>query len=166
MNEFTTGDIFKAHVDALVNTVNCVGVMGKGLALQFKKNYPVNYKLYELACERQEVVPGKMFVYLSTQDSSPRCIINFPTKNHWREDSRMEDIESGLTDLIAVIKENKIESIAIPPLGCGLGGLEWAQVKPKITSAMDKLKNVRVVIYEPLNQFAGKDKADDNARFL
>ena len=163
MNEFTTGDIFKANVDALVNTVNCVGVMGKGLALQFKKKYLDNYKLYEVACKNGEVAPGKMFVTHTDTEGNPRYIINFPTKRHWRDDSRMEYIETGIVDLIKTIKEKNIQSIAIPPLGCGLGGLDWNQVKSKIIDAMGDLENVRVVVYEPQDQIKNIDKTDTNA---
>src|SRR6476469_9938138 len=99
MIEYRTGDILRADAEALVNTVNCVGVMGRGIALQFKKIYPLNFKAYEAACERNEVQPGRMFVFETGQVTNPKYIINFPTKRHWRGKSRIEDIESGLKAL-------------------------------------------------------------------
>jgi len=149
MIEYTQGDILKCEAEALVNTVNCVGVMGRGIALQFKKQFPANYKAYAAACKRQEVQPGRMFVFDTGELTLPRTIINFPTKRHWRGKSRMEDIESGLVALVAVIRERDIRSIAIPPLGSGLGGLEWAQVRPRIEAALGELKDVQVMVFEP-----------------
>jgi O-acetyl-ADP-ribose deacetylase (regulator of RNase III) len=149
MIEYTGGNILHADAEALVNTVNCVGVMGRGIALQFKKAYPKNFKAYEAACQRQEVQPGRMFVYATGELANPRFIINFPTKRHWRGNSRMEDIESGLIDLVEVIRRNNIQSIAIPPLGSGLGGLEWDDVRPRIEKALAALPQVKVLLYEP-----------------
>lgn len=149
MIEYTGGNILHADAEALVNTVNCVGVMGRGIALQFKNAYPKNFKAYEAACQRQEVQPGRMFVYATGELANPRFIINFPTKRHWRGNSRMEDIESGLFDLIEVIRRNNIQSIAIPPLGSGLGGLEWDDVRPRIEKALAVLPQVKVLLYEP-----------------
>ena len=143
------GNILHADAEALVNTVNCVGVMGRGIALQFKNAYPKNFKAYEAACQRQEVQPGRMFVYATGELANPRFIINFPTKRHWRGNSRMEDIESGLIDLVEVIRRNNIQSIAIPPLGSGLGGLEWDDVRPRIEQALAALPQVKVLLYEP-----------------
>lgn len=148
MIEFRTGNILEADVDALVNTVNCVGIMGRGIALQFKKTFPDNFKAYAAACDRNEVQPGKMFIYV-TGKLSPRYIINFPTKRHWKGKSRIEDIESGLTDLVKTIKDRAIKSIAIPPLGSGLGGLNWNQVRPLIVDAMESLPETDVLVYEP-----------------
>jgi O-acetyl-ADP-ribose deacetylase (regulator of RNase III) len=148
MIEFRTGNILKADVDALVNTVNCVGIMGRGIALQFKDTFPSNFKAYAVACERNEVQPGKMFVF-ETGKLSPRYIINFPTKRHWKGKSRIEDIQSGLTDLVRVLKDLKIRSIAIPPLGSGLGGLSWADVRPLIVAALNELPDVAIIVYEP-----------------
>lgn len=119
MFEYKTGDILAADADALVNTVNCVGVMGRGIALQFKNAFPENFRAYEQACKRDEVRPGHMFVFETGQLTSPRYIINFPTKRHWRGKSRMEDIDAGLKDLQRVIREKKIRSIAIPRLAVG-----------------------------------------------
>lgn len=148
MITFTTGDILDADADALVNTVNCVGIMGRGIALQFKNKFPGNFKAYAAACDRHEVQPGKMFVH-ETGKLSPRYIINFPTKRHWKGKSRVEDIETGLEDLVRVIGQFKIRSIAIPPLGSGLGGLDWDNVRPKIVQALESASDVVAMIYEP-----------------
>ena len=144
-----SGDILQAPAEALVNTVNCVGVMGRGIALQFKTAFPENYKQYAKACKGQEVQPGRMFVTSTGLLEGPRFIINFPTKRHWRGRSRIEDIESGLADLAQVIAELNIKSIAMPPLGCGLGGLSWPLVKSKIEEAMAPLGNVQVLLFAP-----------------
>lgn len=148
MVEFRTGNILDADVDALVNTVNCVGVMGRGVALQFKNAYLDNFKAYEAACSRGLVKPGQMFVF-ETGRLSPRFIINFPTKRHWRGKSRIEDIESGLIDFVDVLRSRQIKSVAIPPLGSGLGGLAWSDVRPLIVEAVAQLPDVRSIIYEP-----------------
>ncbi|AOS78280.1 MULTISPECIES: type II toxin-antitoxin system antitoxin DNA ADP-ribosyl glycohydrolase DarG [Hydrogenophaga] len=149
MIEFTSGDILKSEADALVNTVNCVGVMGRGIALQFKNMYPENFKAYEAACNRETVQPGHMFVFETGQLTPPRFIINFPTKRHWRGKSRIEDIKAGLIDLVKVIRDRGIRSIAIPPLGSGLGGLDWNEVRPRIERALVELDDVQVLVYEP-----------------
>lgn len=149
MIKYKQGDLLTCNTEAIVNTVNCVGVMGRGIALQFKKQYPENYKHYEAACKRGDVVPGKMLVYETHRLMNPRLIINFPTKRHWRGASRIEDIENGLADLIGVIQQYNIKSIAIPPLGSGLGGLEWHEVKPRIESALAQLNDVEVIVFEP-----------------
>ena len=149
MLEFTTGDILRADVEALVNTVNCVGVMGRGIALQFKNAYPENFRTYEAACARKEVQPGRMFVFETHELGGPRFIINFPTKRHWRGKSRLEDIESGLVALAAEICNRGIRSVAIPPLGSGLGGLNWADVRPRIDAALRGLNGLRVIVFEP-----------------
>jgi O-acetyl-ADP-ribose deacetylase (regulator of RNase III) len=129
MVERTQGDLLMADAEALVNTVNCVGVMGKGLAWQFKKAFPENFKAYEAACRREEVRPGRMFVFETGQMFNTRYIINFPTKRHWREKSHYDDIASGLQTLVREVRQRKIHSIAIPPLGSGLGGLQWDRVR-------------------------------------
>ncbi len=149
MITFTSGDILQADVEAIVNTVNCVGVMGRGIALQFQKAWPENFKAYAEACKNKQVQPGRMFVFNTDQLANPHYIINFPTKRHWRGSSRMEDIEAGLLALVATVREKNIRSIAIPPLGSGLGGLDWQQVKPKMQQAMHELADVQVIIYEP-----------------
>jgi len=149
MIEYTSGDILKCEADALVNTVNCVGVMGRGIALQFKNVFPDNFKAYEAACKIKEVQPGRMYVFETGQLTPPRFIINFPTKRHWRGKSRIEDIESGLVDLVNVICSRRIRSIAVPPLGAGLGGLDWQQVRQRIEHALADLDDVQVLVYEP-----------------
>ncbi len=146
MIEITSGNLFDAEVEALVNTVNTVGVMGKGIALQFRQAFPENYQLYRAACSRKDVRPGRMFV--TTRLTDPRFIVNFPTKRHWRGKSRLEDIDAGLEDLVRVITERKIRSIAIPPLGCGNGGLDWADVRLRIERALEALE-VRVLLFKP-----------------
>jgi len=149
MIEFKSGDILKDQAEALVNTVNCVGIMGRGIALQFKDAFPGNFKAYTEACRREEVQPGRMFVFDTGQLMRPRYIINFPTKRHWRGKSRIEDIEAGLVSLVEVIREKGIRSIAVPPLGSGLGGLDWREVKPRIEAALGPLGDLRVTVYEP-----------------
>ena len=149
MIEFKTGDILAEDVEALVNSVNCVGVMGRGIALQFKNAYPENFKAYAAACKRNEVKPGCMFVFETGYLASPRCIINFPTKRHWRGKSRIEDIDAGLVALAQEIRERDIRSIAIPPLGSGLGKLAWQAVRQRIEAGLQGLTDVRVIVFEP-----------------
>lgn len=149
MIEYKSGDILREDAEALVNTVNCVGVMGRGIALQFKKAFPQNFRAYAAACKNEEVQPGHMFVFDTGQLTNPRYIINFPTKRHWRGKSRMEDIEAGLADLVATLQQYDIRSIAIPPLGSGLGGLEWPEVKARIEEHLGPQENVQVLVYEP-----------------
>lgn len=149
MIEYKTGNILTEDAEAIINTVNCVGVMGRGIALQFKNAFPDNFKAYAAACKRGEVQPGRMFIYDMGGLTNPRYIINFPTKRHWRGKSRMEDIESGLEALAGEIRERGIRSIAIPPLGSGLGGLEWSEVRQRIELALADMDDVRVIIFEP-----------------
>ena len=149
MLEYKTGDILAEETEALVNTVNCVGVMGRGIALQFKNAFPDNFKAYAEACKRQEVQPGRMFVFDTGRLTHPRYIVNFPTKRHWRGKSRMADIEAGLTALQEVIREKNIRSLAVPPLGAGLGGLDWKAVRLRIEEALGGFDDVRVVIFQP-----------------
>jgi O-acetyl-ADP-ribose deacetylase (regulator of RNase III) len=149
MIEFKTGDILQADAEALVNTVNCVGIMGRGIALQFKNAFPANFKAYESACAREEVQPGKMFVFETGTFTNPKYIINFPTKRHWRGKSRIEDIESGLKALVQEIRARGIRSVAIPPLGSGLGGLNWADVRSRIVEALRGFNDVQVIVFEP-----------------
>ncbi|NMD42239.1 MAG: macro domain-containing protein [Firmicutes bacterium] len=148
MISYTKGNILKAETEALVNTVNCVGIMGRGIALKFKQAFPDNYEIYASACRRKGVQPGRMFVF-ETGRICPRYVINFPTKRHWRGKSRIEDIEEGLADLVKVIKQYGIKSVAIPPLGSGLGGLNWNDVRPRIDRALAPLSQVDVLIFEP-----------------
>lgn len=149
MISYVSGDLFNSGADALVNAVNCVGVMGRGIALQFKQKYPGNFSAYVEACKRGEVRPGSIFVYGNKLITSPRFILNFPTKRHWRDNSRIDDIRLGLVDLVRVVKGTGIVSVAIPPLGSGLGGLEWRTVRPLIEEACRELDQVRVLVYEP-----------------
>ncbi|WP_027285558.1 type II toxin-antitoxin system antitoxin DNA ADP-ribosyl glycohydrolase DarG [Rubritepida flocculans] len=144
-----TGDILAEPAEALVNTVNCVGVMGRGVALQFRNAFPDNFRAYEAACARGEVRPGQMFVFERQALDAPRWIINFPTKRHWRGRSRIEDIEAGLVALVEEIRARNIRSVAIPPLGCGLGGLDWGQVRPRIEAALAALPEVSVTVFAP-----------------
>lgn len=144
------GDLLKQDdVDAIVNTVNCVGIMGKGIALQFKNKWPDNFKAYEAACKHKQVNVGAMFVYDSGGLLKPNYIINFPTKDHWKGKSKIEYIQSGLQDLVTQIKRLGIKSIALPPLGCGNGGLDWNVVKPLIESAFVQLPEIEVRLFEP-----------------
>lgn len=149
MIQLLRGDILQDDAEALVNTVNCVGVMGRGIALQFKKAFPANFAVYSAACEAKEVRPGRMLVYETGTLTNPRWIINFPTKRHWRGKSRIEDIDAGLVDLVRVIREKEICSIALPPLGSGLGGLDWNVVRPRIEQALSPLEDVTIRLYEP-----------------
>jgi O-acetyl-ADP-ribose deacetylase (regulator of RNase III) len=149
MIELTQGNILKADAEALVNTVNCVGFMGKGIALQFKKAYPENFDAYDKACAAGEVQPGRMFIFNLHSMLNPKYVINFPTKRDWRQKSRYEDVESGLKALVADVQRLRISSIAVPPLGCGLGGLNWRKVRPMIEKAFAQSPNVRVMIFEP-----------------
>lgn len=149
MIDLKTGNLLLENAEALVNTVNCVGVMGKGIALQFKRAYPANFREYEKACKRSEVQPGRMFIFPTGNLFNPKYIINFPTKRHWKGKSKIEDIQSGLVALVEQVQQLGITSIAIPPLGCGNGGLDWDVVKPLIESAFSPLPEVSVIIFEP-----------------
>jgi O-acetyl-ADP-ribose deacetylase (regulator of RNase III) len=143
-----TGNLLAAEVDALVNTVNTVGVMGKGVALQFKQAFPANFREYSSACQRGEVRIGHMFV-TQTGVFQPAYVINFPTKRHWKEPARIGDVQAGLSDLIRVVREENIRSIAVPPLGCGLGGLRWEHVRPLIVHAFESVPGVDVFLFAP-----------------
>ena len=135
MIRFATGDIFARPAEAIVNPVNCVGVMGRGLALQFKHRYPEAFAAYRDACARGQVRPGRMFLF-DTRGGRPGWIVHFPTKQHWRNPSAIGDIDAGLQDLAAVIRRHGIASLAIPPLGCGLGGLDWRRVRPIVEARL------------------------------
>jgi O-acetyl-ADP-ribose deacetylase (regulator of RNase III) len=150
MIELAKGNLLQAPVEALVNTVNTAGIMGRGIALQFKQAYPRMFRAYEAACKAGDIQLGQMHVFdLGGLAGGPRWIINFPTKGHWRAKSRMKDIEAGLADLVATIKRLGICSIAIPPLGCGNGGLDWNEVRPRIEAALAEMPTVRVLLYPP-----------------
>ena len=171
---YRAADLLAEDAEALVNTVNCKGVMGKGLALQFKKKFRTNFDAYARACKSGDVRPGRMFVvdllqeplaggqaplplgfaeapvsYQSAPRQRPRYIINFPTKDHWRHESRMRYIDDGLADLVRQIRARGIRSVAIPALGCDLGGLEWDDVRPRIEAALGGLDGVKVVVFTP-----------------
>jgi len=156
MVEYKTGNLLAEDAEALVNTVNCVGVMGRGIALQFKNIFPENFKFYADACKQDEVQPGRMLVFETHQVTNPRYIINFPTKRHWKGKSRIEDIEAGLVALANEIRSRNIQSIAIPPLGSGLGGLDWAEVRPRIEAALQEFTDRRIIIFEQSS--ASEDK--------
>lgn len=153
MITFRKGNLLDALVEALVNTVNTVGVMGKGIALMFKEAFPQNYQGYAYASGRGEVRIGHMFATESSRLEGPRWIINFPTKMHWRNPSQLEWIREGLADLRRVIIEKEIQSIALPPLGCGNGGLDWAEVRPEIERVLSGLVDVEVVVFEPTEKY-------------
>ncbi len=141
------GNLLDAKVEALVNPVNTVGVMGKGLALQFEEAFPANFRAYEAAAKAGALEIGKMFVFAT--ESSPQYIINFPTKRHWRDPSTLEYVESGLRDLVAVVREREIQSIAVPALGAGLGSLAWSGVRPLIERALAAIDDVEVLLFAP-----------------
>jgi O-acetyl-ADP-ribose deacetylase (regulator of RNase III) len=149
MIELTCGNILNADTEAVVNTVNGVGVMGKGIALHFKKAFPENFKAYEAACRHREIQPGRMFVFETGHIFNPRYIINFPTKRHWRDRSHYEDVVVGSKALVAEVRNRNIRSIAIPPLGCGLGGLDWEKVRVIIEEAFSAAPDVEVKLFEP-----------------
>lgn len=149
MIEYRQGNLIKAEAEALVNTVNCVGIMGKGIALQFKQAFPENFKQYEKACKLEQVQIGRMFTVTTNNLFYPRYIINFPTKQHWKAKSRLEDIEKGLKALIDEINFLNIHSIAVPPLGCGNGGLNWDEVRPLIEKAFEAVPDVKLLLYTP-----------------
>ncbi len=152
MIKYITGNILDSNAQALVNTVNTVGVMGKGIALQFKKAYPNNFKAYKQASQKGEIAVGKMFISRDSNVSSgEKMIINFPTKTDWRKPSEYKYIEDGLDNLIRVIETKQIKSIAIPPLGAGNGGLKWERVKNIIERKLSHL-NIEVFVYEPTAQ--------------
>lgn len=148
--EYIRGDILTADVEALVNPVNCVGTMGRGVALQFKHAFPANFAAYAAACARGEVRPGRMFVFSTGFVGNPKFIINFPTKRHWRDASRIEDIDTGLEALADEIRACRMRSVALPALGSGLGRLIWSVVRPRIEAALGPMREVNVIVYEPL----------------
>ncbi|AKN94480.1 type II toxin-antitoxin system antitoxin DNA ADP-ribosyl glycohydrolase DarG [Xanthomonas oryzae] len=148
MITFTQGNLLESGAEALVNTVNTVGVMGKGIALMFKERFKENFLRYAAACKDNQVRIGKIFVTEVNELDGPRWIINFPTKQHWRGDSRIEWITEGLQDLHRFLSENKVKSIAIPPLGAGNGGLDWAEVRPLIEEVLAGL-DTDILVFEP-----------------
>lgn len=158
------GNLLDADAEALVNTVNTVGVMGKGIALQFKRAYPEMFKAYAAACKRGEVQLGKVHVWPTDAMTGPRYIINFPTKGHWKARSKLRDVETGLVDLVEVVRELGVTSIAVPPLGCGHGGLRWSDVRPLIENAFESEADVDVIVYAPEATPAAADMATNTKR--
>lgn len=146
MIHLVKGNLFDSKAEALVNTVNTVGVMGKGIALQFKMKYPKNFNLYFKACKEKTLEIGNLLI--TENDTDKKIIINFPTKKHWRNPSRYEYIEKGLKRLVDEIKARRIKSIAIPPLGAGNGGLDWKRVKSLIEQSLLGLE-CEIFLYEP-----------------
>jgi O-acetyl-ADP-ribose deacetylase (regulator of RNase III) len=148
---FKTGDMFQENADAIVNTVNCVGVMGKGVALEFKHRWPDNFRAYKRLCDRGELRPGKVYIHQEGDvlNGRNRFLINFPTKDHWRAKSKIEFIDRGLDDFVVQVKRLQIKSVAMPPLGCGNGGLEWSEVKALITKKLSAVQDVDFVVFAP-----------------
>lgn len=147
--KYIKGNLFEAKTDALVNAVNTVGVMGKGIALQFKQTFPHNYKVYRAACKNGELVPGRLLAVNDFGLGIDKLIINFPTKKDWKQKSEYEYVASGLTELAKLIETESIKSIAIPALGCGNGGLDWEKVKLMIEKHLGHLKAVEIIVFEP-----------------
>ncbi|WP_338793548.1 macro domain-containing protein [Bernardetia sp. MNP-M8] len=150
---YTKGNILESNTEVIINPVNIVGVMGKGLALAFKKQFPHNYKIYKEACKNKTINIGKLLLVSDFNNESnlerKQFIINFPTKKHWRSPSKMEYVEEGLKDLVRIIETQKFESMAIPALGCGLGGLEWEDVRFLLEKYLEKIEGIKITIYEP-----------------
>jgi len=153
MIKYTQGNLLEADVDALVNTVNTVGVMGKGIALMFKERFAKNMEEYAKACKAKEVHTGKMFITETGELMGPKWVINFPTKKHWRSHSKLEWVTDGLKDLKDFIIKNQVHSIAIPPLGSGNGGLDWPVVREQIEKTLADLQDVEILIYEPTSKY-------------
>lgn len=156
MITYTTGDLFEAQTEAIVNTVNTVGVMGKGIALQFKNRFPENYQIYKKACDQSLLKIGDLLI---TENNSLffKYIINFPTKKHWRNPSKYEYVEKGLDALIEEVKIRNIKSVALPPLGAGNGKLEWDKVKEMLNEKLKALPEVDFIIFEPQARFEARD---------
>jgi O-acetyl-ADP-ribose deacetylase (regulator of RNase III) len=149
MIHFTKGNLLESGAEALVNTVNTVGVMGKGIALQFKQVFPFNQKKYKEACKKGELVTGKLLVVKdSNLLTGEKTIINFPTKQDWRNPAKNEYIASGLIALLSYLKQSELRSVALPALGCGNGGLDWKVVKPMLTGMLSEL-TMEIIVYEP-----------------
>jgi len=153
MIHWSYGNIFKTETEAIVNPVNCQGVAGAGLAREFKRLYPDNHEAYALRAKRGEIRPGVLYVHdcgtVEPRTNLYRWVINLPTKREWHSDSRLEDIEGGLSSLADIIEFLEIRSIAIPALGCGLGGLRWEDVKRAIERELGHLEGVFIQVFEP-----------------
>ncbi|HEX3104097.1 MAG TPA: macro domain-containing protein [Terriglobales bacterium] len=160
MIHYTQGNLLDAQAEAFVNTVNEVGVMGKGIALMFSEAFPENTRAYQLACREKRVHVGTMFVTENPSLIHPRWIINFPTKKHWRHPSRLEWIRQGLNDLVRVVQEKQIRSLALPPLGCGNGGLDWQLVRSEIEDSLSDLENVDILVFAPTREYQNAPKRD------
>jgi O-acetyl-ADP-ribose deacetylase (regulator of RNase III) len=160
MIRYTRGNLLDARVEALVNTVNEVGVMGKGIALMFREAFPESANAYLAAAKDGKVKVGRMFVTANATLLGPRWIINFPTKKSWRRPSQLEWIRTGLRDLVRVVRKRGIRSVALPPLGCGNGGLDWAQVRREIEAAAGELPDVEIVVYEPTDSYQNAPKRE------
>lgn len=160
MIRYTQGNLLDDPAEALVNTVNEVGVMGKGIALMFRERFPENTEAYERACRDRAIRVGRMFVTKLQSLWGPRWVINFPTKKHWRNPSKLEWIRAGLKDLVRVIQENEITSVALPPLGCGNGGLEWVQVRCEIEATLAEIPEVAVTVYAPTSEYQNAPKRE------
>lgn len=158
MIRYTQGNLLTASAEALVNTVNETGVMGKGVALMFREEFPESARLYEEAARRGDIKVGRVLVTPRNALFGPRWIIHFPTKRHWRHPSRLEWVHEGLKDLVGVVRERGIRSLALPPLGCGNGGLDWTLVRREIEAALIELPDVEVTVYEPTAQYQNAPK--------
>ena len=158
MLRYTQGNLLDAPAEALVNTVNEVGVMGKGIALMFKDAFPPNTAAYEQAAKSGQVHVGRMLITETRSLVGPKWIINFPTKRHWRQPSKIEWIREGLKDLARVLIAYRIHSVALPPLGCGNGGLQWSLVRREIDAALSGLTDVDVLVYEPTDAYQNAPK--------
>lgn len=152
MMDLVRGNLFESSAHALVNTVNCVGIMGKGIAYQFKRSFPAYFQDYQRRCKRGEVRLGEVYAYLD----SAKLIISFPTKEHWKSNSRLNDIDAGLISLRELLLREHVRHVAVPPLGCGNGGLAWADVRPLIEARLGDLPDVSVEVYEPAGSFEAK----------
>lgn len=158
MIRYTTGNLLDADAEALVNTVNTVGVMGKGIALMFKERFPDIFHAYKTACDRGDVQVGRMFVTPTGELGGPQWVVHFPTKKHWRPPSKLAWIDEGLADLRRVILEKDIQSVALPPLGSGNGKLDWLDVKPLIEQHLGGLEGVDVLVFEPTRAYHNVSK--------
>lgn len=150
--EYKNGDMFDEPTEAIVNTVNCVGVMGKGVALEFKRRWPENFKAYKKLCDDKKIVPGCVFIFENNDflgGGKHRYLINFPTKQHWKAKSKIEYVRDGLVDFVSQVRNLGIKSVALPPLGCGNGGLDWSEVRPLIEESLNELPDVRFIVFAP-----------------
>lgn len=152
---YKSGDMFEQPAEAIVNTVNCVGVMGKGVALEFKRRWPANFRAYKRLCDAGKLAPGRLFVFENNDvlaEANHRFLINFPTKQHWRAPSKIEYIDSGLDAFVREIRRLAIKSVVLPPLGCGNGGLKWSDVRPLMEQKLAPLEDVRFTVFVPASE--------------